>query len=417
MGTSAGWAQASGPDGAVQRLVALLAAAHPDVAMARAAAAAAEALVPVAGARAPAELGIEVEEIGGVSPQLLLGLTQDWGVGAERRARRGGALAAREAAMARLRLTEAQATAAAARELAAWLGWADVALRLAAEDSLLADAEEALRARFSVGTARYVDVLRVRTERVRVQVERVGAVRESARARALLLARVRPGFERAADIAPLLDSVRVIPDAVFALPPLPDPESLLVAAGGMTLLDARFELARRGADLLRVRRRPSLVTGLGLQRFSTDRGATVGPTALVSVSLPFSVGGPGRAMPAAADALVAAAGAERSAALARLRGGLTVARERYAAALERLRLVDAAVLPGVREEREAALGAFRTGELSLLELLDFERGLARVVTERRLAVMDAAAALADMYTIATGGDDPMVFSSGATDDR
>ena len=69
------------------------------------------------------------------------------------------------------------------------------------------------------------------------------------------------------------------------------------------------------------------------------------------------------------------------------------------------------------EEREAALGAFRAGDFTLLELLDFERALARVDIERARAAMDAAAALADMYAAAAGDLDPAAFLTGEFDDR
>ena len=61
-------------------------------------------------------------------------------------------------------------------------GWARIAQRLRRSDEWLAVADEALRGRFAVGTARYVDVLRIRTERLQL-----GA--ESSRAR-------RPGRSR-----------------------------------------------------------------------------------------------------------------------------------------------------------------------------------------------------------------------------
>ena len=53
--------------------------------------------------------------------------------------------------------------------------------------------------------------------------------------------------------------------------------------------------------------------------------------------------------------------------------------------------------------REAALASFRTGELSLIELLDFERALARAETERLRSLLDAADALADLFAAGTGG--------------
>ena len=65
-----------------------------------------------------------------------------------------------------------------------------------------------------------------------------------------------------------------------------------------------------------------------------------------------------------------------------VRARIAAAAERYAAARERLAVFDAALLRGAREERESALASYRTRGLSLLELLDFERALARAEIDR-----------------------------------
>ena len=87
--------------------------------------------------------------------------------------------------------------------------------------------------------------------------------------------------------------------------------------------------------------------------------------------------------------------------------------DRYDAARTRIASFDAALLRGARDERESALGAYRSGELSLLELLDFERALARAEIERLRNRIDAADALADLL----GADDRDVTdrSSSHTD--
>lgn len=81
------------------------------------------------------------------------------------------------------------------------------------------------------------------------------------------------------------------------------------------------------------------------------------------------------------------------------------ARTRYEAARERLAAFDAALLRGVRQERETALAAYRSGELSLIELLDFERALARAEVEQRRAHIEAVVALADLISGAAGAAD------------
>ena len=94
-----------------------------------------------------------------------------------------------------------------------------------------------------------------------------------------------------------------------------------------------------------------------------------------------------------------------------MRAELAAARERYESARIRLSAFDAALLRGAREEREAALASFRTGDLSLIELLDFERALARAETSA-CGMLDAADALADLLAGGTGGPDHEDASPG-----
>ncbi|MDV3295112.1 MAG: TolC family protein, partial [Brachybacterium paraconglomeratum] len=122
----------------------------------------------------------------------------------------------------------------------------------------------------------------------------------------------------------------------------------------------------------------------------------VGPTLGVALSLPFTSAGGNRATQQATALMVDAARRQREATRTTLQATLAAARDRYDTARERLAVFDAALLRGAREERESALSAYRTGELSLLELLDFERALTRteiVRLESRIAAMDAYADL------------------------
>ena len=143
---------------------------------------------------------------------------------------------------------------------------------------------------------------------------------------------------------------------------------------------------------------------IGAQRFQgADGDFTVGPVLGASVTLPFTARRGNAAAALAADRAVTVAAAERRAAGATLRATLLAARDRYEAARERLAVYDAALLRGAREERESALAAYRSGELSLIELLDFERALARAETERLRARIDASDALADLLAGASEG--------------
>jgi len=402
-------------------LQAIVLARQPDLAARRAAAATAEARLRAAGASDAPTLGAEVEDIpDGVNlpdaGQLRLMLEREFLTGPRRAAEKAVARTARDAAGARLNLAERSVGAVVLRDLAVWRGWTGVAARLAAEDSLLQEAETGLQGRFAAGEARYVDVLRLRTERLRVRSERAEALRAGQGGRRRLeglVARsdsVQPAFQVLFDA---LASRAAAPMTEDTLPPPPDVDSLITALGALRLGDLRVDEARAQAGRVRAARRPQLFGGVGVQRFGdADGGFSVGPSLRASISLPFAVSGSTRAMNQAADLAVAEAAAERTAFATRLRTALLLARDRYAAALERLEVYDAALLTGARQEREAALGAYRSGELSLIELLDFERALARAETDRLRAAIDARFAYADFFTAAAALGAPNDAISG-----
>lgn len=404
--------QGTAPDDSLETaLVALVLTGQPDLAARRAAVATAVARLGAAGPLEAPTLGIEAEEIpDGVdlpdAGQLRLLLEGNLLTGARRAAERSVARTARDLALARLDLAERGLGSAVRRDLATWRGWLAVAARLGAEDSLLQEAEAGLQARFAAGEARYVDVLRLRTERLRVRSERaaaLGAAREGRRALDGLLA---PGDPAGPALAALLRALADRPPppvtgAVF--PPPPDVDSLMVALGALRPGDLGVDLARAEAERARASRRAQWTGGVGVQRYGdAEGGFTLGPSLRASVTLPFAVGGSNRAVRQAADLAVAEAEAGRTAFATRLRTTLLLARDRYAAAVERLQVFDAALLTGAREEREGALGAYRSGELSLIELLDFERALARAETDGLRAAIDARVALADLFTAAAG---------------
>ena len=380
----------------------------PGLAARRAAVEAAQARVRAAGFGEPAALAAEVEEV----PSGLDLTRASVRVEVEREfVSRGRREAARTLAGTDVRSAEAALAAASARldaavlrSLTAAAGWSAISRRLAGEDSLLVGAEEALRARFSVGDARYVDVLRLRTERLRVQSEQAEALAEARAARVALQGLLGSVEGRDA----LIDAaIAETAPRLGTLPSAPDPDTLLARSGAVRIAEAAVERARASRALTAAGQRPRFSGAVGLQRFGADEGGagTVGATLGGSVTLPFTARRANEAALAAADREIAAAVAERDAAVAAVRAGLAAARERYEAARTRLSAFDAALLRGAREEREAALASFRTGDLSLLELLDFERALARAETERLRSLLDAADALADLLAAGTGGPD------------
>lgn len=394
--------------------------ANPELSARRTAVEAARARVAATGFAEPAALSAEVEEVpGGIDltgASVRVEVGREFLAGGRRDAARALATTDVRAADASLAAAGAALEAAVLRSLTAAAGWSAISRRLAAEDSLLVGAEEALTSRFSVGEARYVDVLRLRTERLRVQGERAEALAEARAARVALQWLLGPveGRDALIDAAIAETAPRLV-----ALPPAPDPDSLLARSSAVLIAQAAVERARAGRTLTVADQRPRFSGAVGLQRFGADDGGgSVGLTVGGSMTLPSTARRANQAALTSADAEIAVATAELDATVASVRAELAAALERYESARIRLSAFDAALLRGAREEREAALASFRTGELSLIELLDFERALARAETERLRSMLDAADALADLYAAGTGGPDHEDASrSGGDHDR
>lgn len=396
---------------------------NPELAARRAALAAAASRFRAAGFAPAAVLSAEIEEIpDGLdvagSGSARIELSRELLAGPVRAAQRAVELAEVERARIALDATERRVVADAGQLLTRAVVALSIARRLAAEDSLLASADQGVRTRFAVGDARYVDVLRLRTERLRVQTEGAAAITDSRVARNALLALLaRP--DSMAEAAAIVDSALLrlsTPTSGRAgqlvdrtvLPRAPDVDSLLAMSGAVRMTTARVTRADAARRLAAAEQRPQLSASVGAQRFERDNGGhTVGPTVGVAVSLPFTRSRANRAALEAAEQDLAAARAQRVATIAVTRGELIAARDRYEAVRERLSLYDAALLRGARDEREAALASYRGGDLSLLELLDFERALARAEIAQLQGRADAADAFFDLIGGAfTAGDQP-----------
>jgi outer membrane protein TolC len=189
-------------------------------------------------------------------------------------------------------------------------------------------------------------------------------------------------------------------------------DSLLAWSGRVRFADAAVGHARAAREVARAEQRPRLALGLGAQVFTEADARRVGPTLGVSLGLPFTAHRANTARAAAAERAVAATEAEQQAALLTTRADLAIAAARYTAARQRLAIFDRMLLVGAREERETALAAYRNGEFSLIELLDFERALARAETDQWRARMVAIAALADLLSGGNSGPDSERLGSG-----
>ena len=420
------------------RVRAALLTSAPELAAHRAALAAADARRAAAGFASPVVLSLESED----APRGRLDqgsarveVSRDFLMGTRRRAERELAATGVRAAQVALEAAERRVLARGARAFAQAVGWRSMAGRLAAQDSLLASAETSLRTQFAVGEARYVDVLRLRTERLRVQTEQVAAATESRTGLVALEALLAADSSTRLALPALVDSAVLVARsagfmgalAASALPSAPSLDSLLALAADVQQATAQVGRAEAARRLLLANQRPALSASVGVQRIGPDgdRGPSVGPVLGASVSLPFTARRAMQAADVAARRDIAAAEAVLDATSSAVRGALAAARERYEAARTRLAGYDAALLQAAREERESALAAYRTGDLSLLELLDFERALSRAEIDRMRAALDALAALTDLLSGSPTGNAidtetdlvPLPGTTRGTDDR
>jgi outer membrane protein, heavy metal efflux system len=383
--------------------------ANQDLVAARSRVEAAQARARSLGFAPPATLEAQAEDAPGFDlahGTIVVQLEREVLLGGRSRAQRALGGTGVDLAQAAFEIAERRALGETMRALVGLYGWTQVGDRLRAEDSLLAGAEVALRDRLAVGDARYVEVLRVRAERLRVQTDLAAAVAEARGARENLTALAGGATHPAADVfALLLDSVLVGPppfEGGAEVSP-PSVDSLLVLSGRIRFAQAAVARARAARDVVAAEQRPHLALGLGAQVF-TDAGARrVGPSLGLSLGLPFTAHAANKARMAAAEGDVAATEAEQQAAVLAVRRDLAIAAARYAAARERLDIFDRMLLVGAREEREAALAAYRNGELALIELIDFERALTRAETEQWGARMAAVNALADLLSAGSSG--------------
>jgi outer membrane protein TolC len=410
-------------DALVDSLRRALVAASPALRAREHAIEAARARVLATGRSEPAALAAEVEEVRGLdfssAQSLKLQVERDFTPRAVGTALRQVAQSDVRAAEAERVLAERRLVATIDRGAVALSGWAAIARRLAAEDSLLVSAEASLRARFAVADARYVDVLRMRTERLRVQSERAAAASEG-----LMAGRRLVGLA-ASDTA--IAVARTLTRQLAALPPSAtlltatassfDVDSMLEQSGQLALADVPVLRAEAERQLAEAQRRPQIGGFVGIERFADERGYPIGPRLGATVSLPFTAGATLRARATAAERELEAATARRRAARAELRATLLAARDRLDAARARVASFDAALLRGARDERESALASFRAGQLTLVELLDFERALARAEIDRLRSLIDAADAHADLVSGGTHADFSSTSTASRTDDQ
>lgn len=381
-----------------------LVASNPELLARRLALSAAEAGVRAAGHRPAAVLAAEADEIPrgvGLSDagSLTVGVEQQFLSGALRSSQRNAAASNVAIARAAIAVTEQRLFASLDRHSVRLSAWGTIARRLTAEDGIFASAEGSIRGRFAVGDARYVDVLRLRTERLRVQADRAAATTEVRAARAAITGLVGSPSDTVTlgQLRAVLDSIEASPLSLMLMP-APDIDSLLARSGILDMSAARVARAAAARRVLVAEQGRRFTVSVGGQRFEDERGGiSFGPAISFSTSLPFTARRGNRARAEAAGLEARVVTAEERSTVATLRTTLSIARDRHEAARARLSVYENALLRGAREERENALATFRTGELSLTELLDFERALARAEIDRIHARIEAAEAMEDFY--------------------
>lgn len=275
---------------------------------------------------------------------------------------------------------------------------------LVASDELIGNVEAALQARFAAGEARYLDVLRARTERLQLRAEQ-----QSARADAdAAFAQLEGLVGRAIDSVTLSGIVeatagdRMVPSWSAQLREVPSADSLVRLHPAVLQAEADVQRAEAGLALVAAAQQPQVTAYAGVQHIGrANGGPSQGLIAGMSTSLPFTARASNALGRDAASASVSAAQAAFAAATADTRARLRALTARYTAARAQLALFDGALLTAASSERETALAQYRTGSLPLIELLDFERALLRV----RLAQAQAVTAAADAMAALLGAAD------------
>lgn len=360
----------------------------------------------------PAAASFEIDEVPGLANfvdagSMRLDVSRELWPSARRRAERN--VADRDADRARLEIeiTERSLDALVTQLLVKAGASAAVTGRLASEDSLLRGAEEALRARFAVADARYVDVLRLRTERLQVETE-IHRSRGDARIGRRQLIRLASPSD-SLSFAALVDAAIAAESRSFlrgALPPLPPLDSLLAVSGALQLAELAVKRAQAMRLLAVAEQRSVPAASVGVQRFVDEEGnANLGFTAGLSIPLSFTARPANTARRLLAEREVSLAQAEKVATENRVSSALATAADRYETARAQIAAYDAALLRGAREERETALAAYRANTMTLIELLDFERALAHAEVSRLRSQAEAADALLDLLNTVLGVDD------------
>lgn len=251
-----------------------------------------------------------------------------------------------------------------------------------------ADLEQMVSTRLRTGGARYLDVLRVRSERVRIEndvVEAERALREDRRALNALMARAPDEPLATADTlvyVPLADSLATVLRRAMASRPRLQAARLEVERGG-----AQVALARNG--LL-----PSTSLSAGLDRVPGSDSPGFGGE--ISVSLPFAPWTDRRARISEASASRGSAQARLQAVEREVDSVLRNAFDSARSAERQVQQFDRILLADASDAIRTAIQNYQAGQIDGLELFETLRTFRSIELEHIRALLNYQLALTDL---------------------
>lgn len=256
--------------------------------------------------------------------------------------------------------------------------------------STVADLEEATKVRLRAGGARYLDVLRARSERARLEIDLVEterALRSDTRALNALMAR---GAEEALE-----------PVDSLAFVALGDTLPAILARARETrpgLRSARLSVEREqaAASLARSARLPSPEVSLGLDRIGDGPPGIAGS---IAISLPFAPWTDRGARIQEAESLRGAAEATLDASERSLDLALRNAYQEASATAAQVASFERQLLPDVTDAIQSAMRGYQFGQIDGLELFETLRTYRSVQLEHIRALLNYHLALTDLGTV------------------
>ena len=256
--------------------------------------------------------------------------------------------------------------------------------------SVAADLEDLVRVRIGTGGARYLDLLRLRAERVRLENDLIESERTLVEHRQLLhTLMANPGDDS------------VVPADSMAFVPLADSLAPYLAEALSTrprLRAARLELERERASVAAAKaaRLPSAEVSAGMDWIAgVDRPGWGGE---VTLQLPFMPWTDRRGRVAEAEAVSGGAAAKLTATERSLEATIRNAFAAVRSAERQLASFEGALLADAEDAMRAATQNYRAGQIDGLELFETLRSYRTIQIEHVRALLNYELARTDLYT-------------------